>query len=150
MTYSSVGKYRGTKGILTVGGGSLVFTRKDGLISKKERVVVTIPTDAVVNVNIEGMIRKKLVILVDGTKVPGIPRHEFELADPYRWKNAIQTEMGSKIIKQSQPPQSQPTKEIHVKEIIREIVKIPCKYCGTLNEITEKKCSNCGASIGGK
>jgi len=145
MTYSSVGKYRGTKGILTVGGGSLVFTRKDGLISKKERVVVTIPTNAIVNVNIEGMMRKKLVILVDGTKVPGIPRHEFEIADPYKWKNAIQTEMVSGVVKQPQP-----AKEVHVKEVIREIVKVPCKYCGTLNEITEKKCSNCGASIGGK
>jgi rubredoxin len=30
----------------------------------------------------------------------------------------------------------------------REVVKVPCKYCGTLNEIaTAKNCSNCGASL---
>lgn len=38
-----------------------------------------------------------------------------------------------------------PTRTIVVQ---REIVKVPCKYCGTLNEIaTAKACSNCGAAI---
>ena len=36
-----------------------------------------------------------------------------------------------------------------IKEIIRtEMVRIPCNYCGTLNDITDKKCSSCGGSIG--
>jgi hypothetical protein len=34
-----------------------------------------------------------------------------------------------------------------VKETIREIVKIPCKYCGTLILNTSVKCSNCGAPL---
>ncbi len=29
----------------------------------------------------------------------------------------------------------------------KEIVKVPCRYCGTLNEVTRRTCSNCGASI---
>lgn len=33
------------------------------------------------------------------------------------------------------------------KEVIREIIKIPCEYCGTLNEITLRNCPSCGAPI---
>ncbi len=40
------------------------------------------------------------------------------------------------------------TKEIvHEKEIIKEIVKVPCKYCGTLVENTSERCPNCGAPL---
>lgn len=152
MTYSSAGKYRDNSGTLTLGGGKLVFTRMDGLIFKKERVVVTIPIHAIVDLNVVGVISKKLVILVDGTKVPGIPRHEFKVADPYKWMNAIKREMASGVMKQKQgePPQQKPTKEVYVKEVFREIVKVPCGYCGTLNEITWEKCSGCGAPLGYK
>jgi len=31
--------------------------------------------------------------------------------------------------------------------IIREIVKIPCPYCGELNENTQSNCSRCGAAV---
>lgn len=31
------------------------------------------------------------------------------------------------------------------KETIREIVKIPCKYCGTLVDVTLTRCPSCGA-----
>lgn len=34
-----------------------------------------------------------------------------------------------------------------VKETIREIVKIPCKYCGTLILNTSVKCPSCGAPL---
>lgn len=39
--------------------------------------------------------------------------------------------------------------EPHVIErvIIREIVKIPCPYCGELNENTQSTCSRCGAAV---
>jgi hypothetical protein len=38
-------------------------------------------------------------------------------------------------------------KIIHEKETIKEIVKIPCSYCGTLMEITETRCPSCGAPL---
>lgn len=44
-------------------------------------------------------------------------------------------------------PVNQVEKIIHEKETIREIVKIPCAYCGTLVEITAAKCQNCGAPL---
>jgi len=34
-----------------------------------------------------------------------------------------------------------------IKEIIKETVKIPCRYCGTLVLITDSNCSKCGAPL---
>jgi hypothetical protein len=39
----------------------------------------------------------------------------------------------------------EPAGIVREKEIIREIVKMPCAYCGALVEITAVKCSTCGA-----
>jgi hypothetical protein len=36
---------------------------------------------------------------------------------------------------------------IHEKETIKEIVKMPCRYCGTLVEITATRCPNCAAPL---
>ncbi|MGC8896145.1 MAG: hypothetical protein ACP5LB_05200 [Candidatus Bathyarchaeia archaeon] len=38
-------------------------------------------------------------------------------------------------------------KEVIIKE--REVVVIPCPYCGTLVKITEQRCPHCGAYIKG-
>jgi len=40
----------------------------------------------------------------------------------------------------------EPSKEKTV-IVQKEVVKVPCKYCGTLNEVTQRTCSNCGAAI---
>lgn len=48
---------------------------------------------------------------------------------------------------QASAPVTQVEKIIHEKETIREIVKIPCAYCGTLVEITASRCQNCGAPL---
>jgi len=44
---------------------------------------------------------------------------------------------------QVSPPNASPV--IREKEIIHEIVMIPCKYCGTLMPQTDIVCPNCGA-----
>ena len=145
MAYSGNGKYRGAPGNLSVSGGNILFTRTEGLLSKTQRIVVKIPVNAIQNINVEGMITKKLVILVDNSIVPGIPRHEFELSNPYDAMTAIQGEMNDEIAKASQP--HEPVKEVYVKEVT-SVIKVPCQFCGSLNEITEKKCSSCGADVG--
>ena len=33
-----------------------------------------------------------------------------------------------------------------VKEIVKEVVMIPCEYCGTLTPQTATSCPNCGAT----
>ena len=46
------------------------------------------------------------------------------------------------------PPPSQTVREVYrEKEIVKEIVRIPCKFCGTYIDHTETKCSSCGASL---
>jgi hypothetical protein len=144
MVLSERSKHRDTIGTLTLSGGQLVFSRTDGLFSKTERIVTTIPMNVIANVNVEGRFGKKLVIIVDKMKMPGIPRYEFEVGDPYNWMNTINNEIAAQMNLQMQ---SQPTREVYVKEITKEIVKVPCKFCGCLNPMTDKKCSSCGAPI---
>jgi hypothetical protein len=147
MTYSISGKYRGSSGTLTLSGGNLMFTRIDGFLSKTQRVVVKIPLDAIDNVNVEGRIGKKLVILVDSSKCRGIPRHEFDVSNPYDAMKEIQENIEAEMAKAAQP--QEPVKEIHTREVT-SIVKVPCPFCGKLNEVTENKCSGCGADVGQK
>jgi hypothetical protein len=40
--------------------------------------------------------------------------------------------------------ENQPT--VQEREIIREVVKIRCPYCGSLYDETEDKCPNCGGN----
>ena len=87
-----------------------------------------------------GMQRPALVILVDTSKMPGIPRHEFQVDAPQQWISAIQSGMGSQSADTTHP--SQPT---FVKEVVREIVKYPCPYCNALIEVTSRQCPFCGA-----
>ncbi len=35
----------------------------------------------------------------------------------------------------------------HEKEIVKEIVKVPCAYCGVLVDITSTRCPSCGAPL---
>lgn len=51
--------------------------------------------------------------------------------------------------KMREPPVPVPSQQPQViyKEVIKEVVKVPCKYCGSLIDITGQKCPNCGAPI---
>jgi len=54
-----------------------------------------------------------------------------------------QTERSSGV-----PPETQATGQTILKEKeIHVVVKIPCRYCGTLNDQFAAKCESCGASI---
>lgn len=46
-----------------------------------------------------------------------------------------------------QAPPPQPT-VIREREVTREIVKVPCRYCGNLNDLaTDRFCRSCGAPV---
>lgn len=45
----------------------------------------------------------------------------------------------------SQTPRSDAHLIVREREVIREVVKIPCPYCSTLVESTEARCAQCGA-----
>jgi hypothetical protein len=87
-----------------------------------------------------GMQRPVLVIVVDTSKMPGIPRHEFQVDAPEQWITTIQSGMASQSAEATDHPH--PTV---VKEVVREIVKYPCPYCNTLMEVTLNRCPSCGA-----
>jgi hypothetical protein len=41
-----------------------------------------------------------------------------------------------------------PTKEVYREmQIVKEIVRVPCKFCGTYVDHTETKCPGCGGSL---
>jgi hypothetical protein len=44
------------------------------------------------------------------------------------------------------PPVPPPPFVVH-RETVREIVKIPCRYCGALVEVTSPRCFSCGAPL---
>jgi rubrerythrin len=64
---------------------------------------------------------------------------EEELIREYNVKEIIR---GAMVAEKT----AQRVKEVH-KQVIKEVVKIPCKYCGILIESTSTKCSGCGAPL---
>ena len=44
------------------------------------------------------------------------------------------------------PPPPAPSPVVQ-REVVREIVKVPCRFCGTLIEVTAAKCASCGAAL---
>ena len=140
LTYSSSASYRGGPGVLKIESGNLVFVKRSGIVNQKDYVVQTIPLKAIRSVDVQGTMKRMLVIMVDSSIHSGIPRHEFSVSAPERWIAAIQNEM---IIDRQQVAESpQPT---YIKEVVREIVKYPCPYCNSLIEVTSSRCPICGA-----
>jgi len=46
----------------------------------------------------------------------------------------------------SMQPAPEPVREVRI-ETIHETVKVRCRYCGTLNLVTDTKCESCGANL---
>lgn len=46
-----------------------------------------------------------------------------------------------------QAPGGEASAVVQREVIIKEIVKMPCRYCGTLVPITDSNCSKCGAPL---
>lgn len=145
LSFSSSASYRGAVGTLKIENGSLVFvTRGGGFVSQREYVSQSIPIRAIRATEVQetGLLRTRrdtLVIMVDASAMVGIPRHEFIVPNPDQWIDAIQNEMRA--------PAPSPTQPTYVKEIIKEIVKVPCPYCSALVEVTAARCSSCGAPL---
>jgi hypothetical protein len=140
MAYSSSASYRGSLGVLRMENGNIIFVTRSGLVNRKDYIAQTIPLKAIRVVNIQGTVKRLLVIMTDSAKLPGIPRHEFSVPSPDQWITAIQNEieMDRRQTAQSQQP-------TYIKEVVREIVKYPCPYCNSLIEVTSARCPVCGA-----
>lgn len=150
MTYSSTCKYRGTRGTLTIGAGNLTFSRMDGVLARKFRIVTTIPTYAIQSVRVERAVLKKLVVLVDQAHVGGIPRHEFAVPDPEGWMGAIQQEMSAASSHRTTPSVvvnvNQHAADVPAPQVVQQVL-LRCQYCKTVYPESSSKCPNCGATF---
>ncbi len=46
-----------------------------------------------------------------------------------------------------EPFPEEPVHEVVKVETIHETVKVRCRYCGTLNEVTDTNCQSCGGTL---
>jgi hypothetical protein len=93
------------------------------------RFPISIPLSAAARSSYQGVDRRvvwtiKGVVAVDGR--PDITTHSSE----FQVVQAPQVVAGQQVV---------------VKEVVHEIVKIPCRYCQTLFDQLETSCPNCGA-----
>jgi len=131
-------KYHGTKGKLFLTNKKLAFEyEKRGIVFSGKYSAVNIPLERISEVSVVGVsfLKKLAVNTTRDQHSFGIPRYEFGLKSPETWKAKIEVARSR--------PTTTPQRE--VKEIIREIVKIKCPYCGMLVESTLSRCPNCGA-----
>ena len=87
--YSDRAKFRDTDGILTIDDQGLRFSRFDGFFVKKETLVITIPIDAIVSVQIEGLLSKVLAVSLDKEKVHGFSKQIFKVSELEKWVKII-------------------------------------------------------------
>jgi len=109
-------------------------------LDQSEYIIQTIPLTSIRSVEARYARSPVLVITVESSSFSGIPRHEFLVDAPGPWVSSIQIEMKKM---QERPVQS--PERVHVKEVVREIVKYPCPYCNSLIEVTSSRCPICGA-----
>lgn len=111
---------------------------KGRIIFKGKYSALNLPLEKVAEVSVIGIgpFRKLSINLVKDQSSYGLPRYEFDVENPETWKAKIE------VVKST-------TKEkiSSEKVIIKEIVKVKCRYCGMLVEITLSRCPNCGALV---
>lgn len=135
------------------GNGTLVLTRKGSIILMKRKLLGGQETDHWKNVKSIKSIRvdktftgSKLVLAYED-KDEEPKEYSYALNNVQEWAGRIQ-ELRNKL--EEQPPESEPqhkvqTEIIKEREVIREIVKIRCAYCGNTYEEKLDKCPSCGA-----
>jgi len=128
-------------GVLYVTNQRLVFEaraprRAIGRRSLSEtETQVDLPLDQVRNVSVRRarVGRPRLVL-----EVPH-GRPTFDVLAPDEWAGTIAQ------AKRAFPPPSAPWRTVHTIE--RQVVKIRCRFCGTLGNEVDGRCSSCGAPL---
>lgn len=140
------GKYESKEGVLTLTTKRLIFESRSGIFSRGTFVNVDVSLANITNVTVEGRIAKKLCIQLRHGNYP--PRYEFDLPNPEEWQQSLLRAL-SAVTAESQSGGAGPS-IIEREVVVKEIVKIPCRYCGTLVSVTDTRCTNCGAPLGPK
>jgi len=133
-------KYHGTRGTLYLTNKKISFDyEKRGIIFKGKYSAVNLPLGRISEISVVGVgpFKKLTINTVRDQRSFGVPRYEFNVNDPETWRTEIE------VARRTQVTVTQ--KEI--KEIVREIVKVKCPYCGMLVDSTLSTCPNCGSII---
>ena len=133
-------KYHGTRGTLYLTNKKISFEyEKRGIVFKGKYSAVDLPLERISEVSVIGVgpFKKLAINTVRNQSSFGVPRYEFSVNNYETWKTEIEVARRSQV--------TVPQRE--VKEIIKEIVKIKCPYCGMLVESTLSQCPNCSGLI---
>lgn len=133
-------KYHDTRGTLFLTNKKISFEyEKRGIIFKGKYSAVNLPLERISKVTVIGVgpFKKLAINTVRNQGSFGVPRYEFNVNNAETWKAEIEVARRTPVI----------TPQREVKEIIKEIVKIKCPYCGMLVEHTLVRCPNCGGMI---
>jgi hypothetical protein len=138
---SEPARYGNKAGVLTLTNKRVVFESQSGIVSKKTYTNVDFALTSVTGATVEGLASKKLLVSLQRGNYP--PRYEFSVGDPVKWRGALTAACSSASSTATQSETITKEKEV----IIKEVVKVKCRYCGALVDITESKCSGCGAPL---
>ncbi|HTP54089.1 MAG TPA: hypothetical protein VML94_03865 [Thermoplasmata archaeon] len=109
---------------------------RDLIGGRDSRLVLDVPLTEVRNVSVRrGRIR--------GTRLVVELLHDrpaFDVLDPEAWVAAV-----AQARRDLPPPAAPGAPSVHLIE--RQVVKIRCRYCGTLGNEGEPRCPFCGASL---
>lgn len=133
-------KYHGTRGTLYLTNKKISFEyEKRGIVFKGKYSAVNLPLQRISEISVIGFgpFKKLAINTVRNQSSFGVPRYEFNINDPQTWKREIEVARRTQV--------AVPQRE--VKEIIKEVVKIKCQYCGMLVEYTLSECPNCGGMV---
>jgi len=145
-------KYKPVKGFLILTSRRLVFNYEQGLFSKKKGTLLELPLRMIHNIFIErNFLSERLV--VEYATSGKLRQASFEIANPNAWKTSIKRVLLKRETNEKQENVKTPTssmKRAHTQKkivVVREIVKIRCRYCKALVEITARTCPDCGAHL---
>ena len=135
----------GRKGTLFLTDRRLIFEWSEGLVGKRyQQIGIALPDVQSVTANHPRFGAGELVITArDANNGFHANRLVVGIAmNPEIWVGKI-----NNLLRNSAPPTAQPSLIVE-REIVKEVVKTPCRYCRTLvDAFRSNKCPSCGAPI---
>ena len=148
--YAGKARYSGKMGFLYLTNRRLLFEYEEGLITKHTYVSLDVPLSKIENAMMEkprfglGPMVDRLVITTKrGSMGFGMNRILLsDMATPEVWVGKIHDAIAGVYGEGQTEPEEAKT------IVTREVVKIPCKYCGALlDPVRDSACPTCGAPV---
>jgi|SRR6267143_5676687 len=137
---------------ISIEGGRLVI-ESGALLSKRTQ---EIPIPQIKKISKEGMILKTWTVSTTGGrwyKLPSTPANDSVISqlraimdgqNQAQYRNPQAPSFNVQMIQPQSPQSNQPPQ---IQRIEKEVVKLRCAHCRTLNPDTNQTCLNCGARL---